>query len=124
MTRRRSPPDDLGLRAEAVAAQALTLAGMTILARRLRTRGGELDLVARERDALVAIEVKGRSRADAPERAVDDRRLLRLRKALAPLAPRLAPRARWLRVDVVAVCWPRSGAPQIAHFRGTAFPVP
>jgi putative endonuclease len=50
-----------GLAAEAIAARALEAEGWSILARRLRTAAGEVDLVA-ERDGLLAIvEVKRRA---------------------------------------------------------------
>jgi putative endonuclease len=50
-----------GLAAEALAARALEADGWTVLARRLRTAAGEIDMVA-ERDGLVAIiEVKRRA---------------------------------------------------------------
>ncbi len=49
-----------GVYAETVASAALEREGWTVLARRLRTKAGELDLVA-ERDGLLAfIEVKAR----------------------------------------------------------------
>lgn len=57
-------PDDreLGELGEEVAARHLARLGWTILARRLRTRAGEADLVARSGDLLVVVEVKtGRS---------------------------------------------------------------
>lgn len=49
-----------GLTAEAAACAALDVDGWTVLARRLRTAAGEVDLVA-ERDGLLAlVEVKSR----------------------------------------------------------------
>lgn len=128
MTRRRRPPESLGRFAEDFAAAELVGAGMQLLARRLRTRNGELDLVLRDGDTLVVVEVKARrvgpGRTEAPERAVDDRRFERLRAALARLAPAMAPRARWLRVDVVAVCCRPAAAPELRRFRGTPFAPP
>jgi putative endonuclease len=48
-----------GRLAEARAAEHLASLGYEILARNARTKYGELDLVARERGALVFVEVKG-----------------------------------------------------------------
>jgi putative endonuclease len=49
-----------GLAAEAAAARALEADGWTILARRLRTAAGEIDLVAERAGLLAIIEVKRR----------------------------------------------------------------
>jgi len=53
-------PDDreLGLLGEEVAARHLRRRGFRILARRLRSRRGEADLVAQARDQIVVCEVK------------------------------------------------------------------
>ena len=55
---------DSGKRAEAIAAEYLERRGLTIVARNFRTRHGEIDLVAREHDTLVFIEVRMRTRND------------------------------------------------------------
>jgi len=55
-----------GIDAEAAACAALVQDGWTILARRLRTAAGELDLVAEKSGLLAIVEVKARARlADA-----------------------------------------------------------
>lgn len=73
-----------GVEAERLAEAALVQDGWTILARRLRTRAGELDLVA-ERDGLLAfVEVKARrTLADAAWSLgpAQQRRLLRAGEA-------------------------------------------
>jgi hypothetical protein len=53
-------PDDreLGELGEEVAARHLVRRGWTILARRLRTRSGEADILARSRETLAVVEVK------------------------------------------------------------------
>ncbi|HXX84301.1 MAG TPA: YraN family protein [Casimicrobiaceae bacterium] len=50
-----------GAAAEALAADFLAGRGLTIVARNYRCRGGEIDLIARERDILVFVEVRLRS---------------------------------------------------------------
>jgi len=58
----------LGLRAEDVTAWWLRLSGYRIVARRLRSAAGEIDLVARRRDVVAFVEVKARTDAcDGPE---------------------------------------------------------
>ena len=51
---------DLGKQAEAEAESYLRERGWVIFARNWRARGGELDLVAREGDSLVFVEVRRR----------------------------------------------------------------
>ena len=62
-----SKPDHLrlGARGEKLAARHLRRAGFKILYRNFRGRqGGEIDLVCRDRDTLVFVEVKTRTRED------------------------------------------------------------
>lgn len=63
---------DFGLRGEDLACEALAARGYTVVARRYRTRSGELDIIARHRDYLVFIEVKARQSGSFgdPEEAV------------------------------------------------------
>lgn len=56
-----SPTQQRGSHAEDRAAQFLEGAGLTIIGRNLRCRGGELDLVARQGDVLVIAEVRQRA---------------------------------------------------------------
>jgi putative endonuclease len=53
-----------GNEAEALAAEFLARRGLTIVARNWRRRCGELDLVARDGDTLVFVEVRLRRRTD------------------------------------------------------------
>ena len=50
----------LGKRGEDLACRALRRRGYAVLARRYRTRWGEIDIVARDGDTLVFVEVKTR----------------------------------------------------------------
>lgn len=52
-----------GAAAEALAAEFLLAQGLVIVARNYRCRMGEIDLIARDRDTLVFIEVRLRSNA-------------------------------------------------------------
>jgi putative endonuclease len=47
-----------GARAEAMAAEFLVARGLTIVARNFRIRRGEIDLIARDGDTLVFVEVR------------------------------------------------------------------
>jgi putative endonuclease len=52
-----------GAAAETLAAEFLVKRGVEIIARNFRCRGGEIDLIARDRDMLVFVEVRLRSNA-------------------------------------------------------------
>lgn len=53
-------PGVTGARAEALAGDYLRAQGLAIVARNFRTRFGEIDLIARDRDVLVFVEVRMR----------------------------------------------------------------
>ena len=115
---------NLGRQAENLVARRLDAAGWQLLARNARTRHGELDIVARDVDALVFVEVKAgrRNAAYGPERpalAVDRRKQQRIRRlAAAWLADhRDAPHCQTIRFDVVGVTIDRGRATAIEHIR-------
>lgn len=82
---------DQGLAAEAAAARFLESRGLAIVARNYRTRFGEVDLVARDGDTLVFVEVRKRKwRAFGGAAAsVDARKQLRLVAAARHFLARL-----------------------------------
>ncbi|WP_345216013.1 YraN family protein [Georgenia halophila] len=111
--------DAVGRYGENVVAQQLAARGWEVLDRNWRCRHGELDIVAREPGgALVFVEVKTR-RGTAyghPAEAVTRAKLTRLRRlAAAWLAEHAGVHAETIRIDVVAVLVPRSGAAQLTH---------
>ena len=67
-----------GLSAESRAAAWLLAKGYRILARRFRTRHGEIDIVARRRSLLAFIEVKARASLDEAAYAVTARQQARI----------------------------------------------
>ena len=80
MTRR----SDLGAAAESAAAKALEDAGYLILARNVRNRGGEIDIVATRRGKVAIVEVKARKiagYAGSPEEALTPQKLRRVARA-------------------------------------------
>jgi putative endonuclease len=101
MTRRRAERG--GRRAETIAAWWLRLKGWTILARRVRTPVGEIDLVARRGRTLAFIEVKARASADEAAFSLDDYRLRRVVAAAEALAHRYARPGGITRVDAVYI---------------------
>lgn len=92
-----------GVLAEDSAARFLEVQGYTILARRHRTPHGEIDLIARDRDTLVFIEVKARpSRAEAAH-ALTARQWARLEGAALHYAAETDQANADMRFDVVLV---------------------
>jgi putative endonuclease len=67
-----------GLSAEARAAAYLIAKGYRILAKRFRTRYGEIDLVVRRRNLVVFVEVKARASLDDAAYAVTPRQQRRI----------------------------------------------
>ncbi|MFL6808591.1 MAG: YraN family protein [Bradyrhizobium canariense] len=70
-----------GLSAESRAAAFLIAKGYRILAKRFRTRYGEIDIVARRRNLLAFIEVKARATLDEAAYAVTTRQQARIIEA-------------------------------------------
>lgn len=112
--------DAVGRYGERVAARYLTERGYEVIERNWRGTRGELDLVTRRGDTIVVVEVKTR-RGTAfghPAEAVTRAKLDRIRRLAGEwLHSRSAPRCE-VRVDVVAVVLPRSGAAQVEHLQG------
>ena len=90
-----------GRAAEDEAARWLEAKGWTVLARRIRTRAGEIDLVMRDGATLVFVEVKYRRRAADLDTAIDEFRLSRVAAAAEQVAHRYAEGPADLRIDVV-----------------------
>ncbi|MDP1616517.1 YraN family protein [Phenylobacterium sp.] len=93
-----------GRRAEVWAALWLMAKGYRILGFRLRTRLGEIDLLAQKGGVLAVIEVKSRTTLDAALAAVTPEQRDRLRRAgqaAAGARPRL--KALAIRLDLVAL---------------------
>lgn len=93
-----------GRMAENLAALLLRLKGYSILERRVRSRRGEIDLVAQKGRTLVFVEVKTRARLDDALRAVRPANWARIAAAAETWASR-RPRFRdhGHRYDLVAV---------------------
>jgi putative endonuclease len=94
----------LGLSAESRAAMLLMAKGYRIAARRFKTPFGEIDIVARRRNAPVFVEVKARDHADDAAMAVTERGRRRIVGAAELwLARHPADAQRLIRFDVILV---------------------
>ena len=96
----------LGRAAEELAAEYLRERGCRVLARRFRARGGEVDLIVRDRGWIAFVEVKARHRDSlgGAAEAVDSRKQRRLGQAAAAwIRSRGSQRASGFRFDVIEV---------------------
>lgn len=99
-----------GRRGEALAAWYLRLKGWRILAQRVKTPRGEIDLVARRGRVVAFVEVKWRASAADLDFAIDEYRLRRVAAAAEAVAARFAKPADVQRIDVLLLApgrWPR-----------------
>jgi putative endonuclease len=110
----------LGEWGEKVAADHLVASGMVVLDRNWRTASGEIDIIARDGDAVVFCEVKTRRSAafgDASE-AVAGAKSRRLRTLAMQWLALTRVRPREIRFDIVKVMVSPAGGPVVSHVRG------
>jgi len=109
----------VGKSGEELAVAALVGAGYAVLARRYRTRQGEIDIIAEDRGTVVFVEVKARvsgafGGAAAAVTPLKQRRI-------AGMAVDYLSRRGWLdrpcRFDVVAIDEVGSSTPRLTHYR-------
>ena len=106
----RAEREAQGRRGETLAAWYLRLKGWRILARRVKTPRGEIDLIARRGATVAFIEVKWRASAAERDQSIDKYRLRRVAAAAEAAAPRFAKWGDDLRIDVLLLApgsWPR-----------------
>jgi putative endonuclease len=111
----------LGDRGERAAARYLRGRGYRILVRNFRTALGEIDLIARDGNTLVFVEVKSRRRGEPAEAVTSDKQR-RLTLAALQFLKRYGLLEQPSRFDVVAIVWADGHHdPLIEHFPN-AFP--
>ena len=115
----------LGKLGEDAACRELSRRGYAVLARRFRTRYGEIDIVASDGPTLVFVEVKTRSSArfGAPAEAVTARKQAKISLMASEYLLRRHLGQVACRFDVVAVLMPPEGRPVVEVIRG-AFDAP
>ena len=95
----------IGKRGEELAEKFLRGQGYEILSRNVHTKGGEIDIIARDSEMIVFVEVKARAKKDgfAPSVRIDRKKLERLQGAgqswLDEQGEELS-----ARIDVIGVC--------------------
>jgi putative endonuclease len=122
----RGKRQQFGNQGENEAARFLEQLGYRILHRQLRSRYGELDLVALDGQTIVFVEVKTRGSTSAghPTEAIT----LAKQKKITQSALYFLKRKRWLhqkaRFDVISIIWPQGTLPpQIQHYINAFEPV-
>lgn len=101
MTEKREIAERKGREGEAQAAMWLGTQGWRILAERVKTPLGEIDLIARKSDLVAFIEVKWRKRESDLDTAIDERRLSRVAAAVECVAHEYAQEGEDVRIDVI-----------------------
>jgi putative endonuclease len=116
---RDEPPEHLrrGALGEAAAKKHLQQLGLKFLAANVRTDRGELDLVFREADCLVFVEVKTRSNEDwtRPAKAVNASKRAKLSRAAFDYLRKLADPEVKFRFDIVEVLLADGNVREIRH---------
>lgn len=115
--------NDTGRLGEELALRYLQELGWDILAVNWRYGRAEIDIIARDKDILVFVEVKTRRSTTfgRPEEAVSSRKMARL--AQAAIAYMALIGHEWeVRFDVISILLPNDGPDQLDHIRDAFFP--
>ena len=99
--KQRQEADQRGREGEAEAAMFLAQQGWRIVAERVKTKAGEIDLIAKRTGLVAFVEVKWRARAASLGDAIDERRLARVAAAVAIVWQDYATNGEDIRIDVI-----------------------
>ncbi len=97
----RHEADRRGREGEAEAAMLLAQAGWRIVGERIKTKAGEIDLVARRLGLVAFVEGKWRARAASLADAIDERRLAGVAAAVELVWQDYATGGEDIRIDVI-----------------------
>lgn len=115
-------PDDLGRKGEELALRFLKEKGFILIQRNFKTpRWGEIDLVMRDGDTTVFVEVKARSGASArlyggPLSSINYFKLRALKRAAQFYISSKKVFQEAARIDAVSVVFEDDGATKVEHF--------
>jgi putative endonuclease len=109
----------LGRKGEDLAASYLRNLGWEIVERNYRTRLGEIDIVCRDRDSIVFVEVKTRTMTDfaRPDQSVTQHKQAKLRRLAEDYLVQHRQESADVRFDVLGVTI-GSGRPDFDHIIG------
>ncbi|MDG4477000.1 YraN family protein [Thiovibrio frasassiensis] len=105
----------LGQQGETLACRYLSRQGYRVLARNYRTKQGEIDIIAEERNSLVFVEVKTRRghQCGHPFEAVTPAKCRQISKAALQYLAETGREGQAARFDVVAISIAGEGAPVV-----------
>ncbi len=108
-----------GNQGERLAAKTLQAKGYRILARNCRSRWGEIDLIARDGNTIVFVEVKTRSQDDRgrPEEAVTITKQRQISRAASAWLQLHKLNHHRCRFDVISIVWRTGEPPLIDHYQ-------
>lgn len=113
----RLAAEKLGRRGEIIAAWFLRLKGWRVVAARVKTPRGEVDLIARRGKTIAFVEVKARANVRDLATAIDAYRLRRVAAAAEILLPKYGKECENMQIDVIMVApwrWPNH-LPNVWH---------
>ena len=113
----RLAAEKLGRRGEAIAVWFLRLKGWRVVATRVKTPRGEVDLIARRGKTIAFVEVKARANVRDLATAIDAYRLRRVAAAAEILLPKYGKECENMQIDVIMVApwrWPNH-LPNVWH---------
>ncbi len=96
----------LGNLGENLAADYLIKQGYKIIKRNFRTRYGEIDIIAQDKDTLAFIEVKTRKSSSfgSPEESLTSRKIKHLIKAVNYYQITHLPNLPRIRIELISIC--------------------
>ena len=117
LTRREAEHLRRGRLGEKAAKRYLKKAGLKYLTSNFKTQRGEIDLIFRDNECLVFVEVKTRSSEDwvRPAAAVDAGKKRRLSRVALSYLRKLDNRQVKFRFDIVEVLWGEGQAREVRH---------
>lgn len=98
---KRQRAEARGREGEAQAAEWLRCQGWEILGERVKTKLGEIDLIARRTGLVAFVEVKWRSKPADLDLAIDEYRLRRVAAAVEMVAHEYATQGEDISIDVI-----------------------
>jgi putative endonuclease len=115
----------LGDKGERLAVRHLKRLGYKILARKSRSRIGEIDIIALDGECLVFVEVKTRSThaAGHPAEAITFEKRRQLTRAALAWLKRAGQLDHKARFDVIAITWQEGAEPVVEHYQNAFEPV-